>query len=107
MSNKQSDTKPDIRPDTNSIDSSGMLESTLPSSWYLNEEIYNLEREHIFMCEWVCALRAEQIPNPGDHKVLDVYGESILLVRNERGELRGFYNVCRHRGASMCHQDYK
>ena len=97
-----SDKKSDKKSDTNSIDSSGKLERTLPSSWYLNEEIFNLEREHIFMYEWVCVLREEQIPNSGDHKVLDVYGESILLVRNKQGELRGFYNVCRHRGARLC-----
>ncbi len=79
-----------------------MLESTLPSSWYLDEDVYALEREHIFMREWVCAGREEELPNPGDHKVLDLYGESVLLVRNREGLLRAFYNVCRHRGASLC-----
>jgi Rieske 2Fe-2S family protein len=79
-----------------------MLESTLPSSWYLDEGVYALEREHIFMREWVCAGREEELPGPGDHKVLDIYGESILLVRNREGLLRAFYNVCRHRGASLC-----
>jgi Rieske 2Fe-2S family protein len=34
--------------------------------------------------------------------VLNVLGESILLVRNRDGQLRAFYNVCRHRGARLC-----
>ena len=34
-----------------------MLESTLPSAWYLTEDVYALEREHIFMREWVCVGR--------------------------------------------------
>jgi Rieske 2Fe-2S family protein len=34
--------------------------------------------------------------------VLDVLGESVLLVRNREGRLRAFYNVCRHRGSRLC-----
>src|SRR6202012_5316611 len=39
---------------------------------------------------------------PGDHRVIDVAGESILVVRNREGLLRAFYNVCRHRGSRLC-----
>ncbi|MGH6628880.1 MAG: aromatic ring-hydroxylating oxygenase subunit alpha, partial [Burkholderiales bacterium] len=63
---------------------------------------FALEREHIFMREWVCVGREEEFPVTGDHKVLDLYGESILLLRNEAGNLKAFYNVCRHRGARIC-----
>jgi Rieske 2Fe-2S family protein len=78
------------------------LEPTLPSSWYLEDRYFQLEREHIFMREWVCVGREEEWPEPGDHRVLDIYGESILLLRNAESELRAFYNVCRHRGARLC-----
>ncbi|HMB61208.1 MAG TPA: Rieske (2Fe-2S) protein, partial [Xanthomonadales bacterium] len=78
------------------------LEPTLPSSWYLQDRYYELEREHIFMREWVCVGREEEIPAKGDHKVLDLYGESILMLRNDMGEIKAFYNVCRHRGARIC-----
>jgi len=78
------------------------LEPTLPSSWYLQDKYYYQEREHIFMREWVCAGREEELPTAGDHKVLDLYGESILLLRNRQSELKAFYNVCRHRGARIC-----
>ncbi len=78
------------------------LEPTLPSSWYLQDKYFALEREHIFMREWICVGREEELPLPGDHKVLDVYGESILLLRNDRSELKAFYNVCRHRGSRIC-----
>jgi len=82
--------------------SGARLEETLPSSWYLQTDIYALEREHIFMREWLCVARDEDIPLAGDHKVLDVFGESILLLRNQDFQLRAFYNVCRHRGAQLC-----
>ena len=86
----------------NNVSTIGGLEITLPSNWYLEEHIYALEREHIFLKEWICVGREEEVPDPGDHKVLDIYGESILLLRNTEGQLRAFYNVCRHRGARLC-----
>jgi Rieske 2Fe-2S family protein len=33
---------------------------------------------------------------------VDVAGESVIVVRTKAGELRGFYNVCRHRGSRLC-----
>jgi glycine betaine catabolism A len=81
------------------------LEETLPSSWYHAEDIYAREKERIFCREWLCVAREEELPQPGDFLVLDVVGESILLVRNRKGLLRAFYNVCRHRGARLCRTD--
>jgi Rieske 2Fe-2S family protein len=78
------------------------MQTTLPSSWYLDEDIFALEREHIFFAEWLCVGREEDIPAPGDHRVLDIQGESIILLRNTQGSLKAFYNVCRHRGAQLC-----
>ena len=80
----------------------GALEPTLPSSWYLRDDVFALEREHIFYSEWICVGREEELPRPGDHRVLDVCGQSIIVVRNTEGALRAFYNVCRHRGARLC-----
>lgn len=83
----------------------GGLEQTLPSSWYYAEDIYAFEKERIFCREWLCVAREEELPKSGDFKVLEVAGESIILVRNREGVLRGFYNVCRHRGARLCRTD--
>jgi Rieske 2Fe-2S family protein len=78
------------------------LEQTLPSSWYYSEATFALEKERIFCREWLCAGREEELPKPGDFRVVDVVGESILIVRNRQGVLRAFYNVCRHRGSRLC-----
>jgi Rieske 2Fe-2S family protein len=83
----------------------GGLEQTLPSTWYYSEDTFRLEKERIFCREWFCAAREEQVPKPGDYLVLDILGESILIVRNRQGVLRGFYNVCRHRGSRLCRTD--
>jgi Rieske 2Fe-2S family protein len=77
------------------------LEKSLPSSYYLSDEIFAQEKEKIFCREWFCAAREEQIVQPGDYLVLDIAGESILLVRTREGEIRAHYNVCRHRGTRL------
>jgi Rieske 2Fe-2S family protein len=80
------------------------LEPTLPSSWYRSDAVFALEKERIFCREWLCVARAEEFAAPGAYRVLDILGESILLLRNREGELRAFYNVCRHRGTRLCRE---
>ena len=36
---------------------------------------------------------------------VDVAGESVIVVRTKAGELRAFYNVCRHRGSRLCDEE--
>ncbi|HUX74353.1 MAG TPA: aromatic ring-hydroxylating dioxygenase subunit alpha [Steroidobacteraceae bacterium] len=79
-----------------------LLEPTLPSRWYSDEAVFNIERQRIFCREWIAVCRDDELANRGDHLVLEVAGESVLLLRNREGELRAFYNVCRHRGARLC-----
>ena len=82
--------------------SAEQLQRTLPSPWYRSPDIFQIEKERIFCREWLTVCREEELPGPGDSRVLDVLGESILLVRNREGRIRAFYNVCRHRGARLC-----
>jgi phenylpropionate dioxygenase-like ring-hydroxylating dioxygenase large terminal subunit len=71
---------------------------TLAGTDYTSLEVYDQEREHVWWGDWVCVGRAEDVAKPGDYLVRDLAGESIFITRNEQGELRGFYNVCSHRG---------
>jgi Rieske 2Fe-2S family protein len=78
------------------------LQKSLPSSYYISDDIYRREKEQIFCREWLCAGREEDLPAPGSFVVLDVLGESVLVVRSKSGQLKAHYNVCRHRGARLC-----
>jgi Rieske 2Fe-2S family protein len=78
-----------------------ILQKSLPSSYYLSEDIFADEKERIFCREWFCAGRGAQIERPGDYLVLDVVGESILVVRTKDGAIKAHYNVCRHRGTRL------
>lgn len=77
------------------------LQPTLPRAAYLSPESFAREKELLFAREWVCVGREEEVPNPGDYLLLDVVGESILLLRARDGALRAHYNVCRHRGSQL------
>jgi len=74
---------------------------TLSSADYASPEVWDAERERIWWGDWVCIGRSTEIEKPGEYIVRDLAGESIFLVRNLQGELRGFYNVCSHRGTKF------
>ena len=78
------------------------MEKSLPSHYYTAPEIFEREKNLIFAQDWFCAGREEQLPLPGNSIVLEIAGESVLVVRTMKGELRAHYNVCRHRGARLC-----
>jgi phenylpropionate dioxygenase-like ring-hydroxylating dioxygenase large terminal subunit len=77
------------------------MEPTLTGDYYLSPERFAEEKERIFCREWICVGRVEEIPNPGDYLVLDIVGESVLVLRATDGRLYGHYNVCRHRGSQL------
>jgi len=74
----------------------------LDQRFYTDASIYALELERIIYRNWILAGHQSQLPDPGDFKVLDVAGESAIIVRGTNGSLRGFANVCRHRGSLVC-----
>jgi Rieske 2Fe-2S family protein len=74
---------------------------TLPGSAYRSARQFALERDRIFHREWFLVGRAEMVAGAGDYLHADVAGESVLVVRARAGELRAFFNVCRHRGSQL------
>lgn len=69
----------------------------LPPQAYLNDELYDLELEHLFRRDWICVGRQEDAPTPGSYFAVEFVGEPVVVVRGQDGVLRAFSNVCRHR----------
>ena len=61
------------------------MERTLSREHYLSPELFAREKEHIFVREWFYAGREEDLPSPGNYLVVDVAGESVLVVRTREG----------------------
>ncbi len=78
--------------------------SLLPGRVFQDPAVLAWEVEHFFAKDWLVVGRAEEAPEPGTYFLVDVAGENIVLVRGRDGELRGFYNVCRHRGTAVAEE---
>jgi choline monooxygenase len=74
---------------------------TIPAPWYLSPAVEQLEQRHVLGGNWQAAGRADQVAHPGDFFTTEVAGEPILAVRGADGQLRAFFNVCRHHAAAV------
>lgn len=77
----------------------------LPGWSYHSEALLELEKEHVFRTHWQIAGHVCDVPNPGDYLAMDVVGERALIVRGKDGVVRGFNNMCRHRGSRVVADD--
>jgi choline monooxygenase len=86
------------------FDASVPLEAatTPPATWYLEPDIYELERRTVFRRNWLCACRAEQVVAPHAFVALSLAEQPLVVLRNAVGELRALHNVCRHHAAEIC-----
>ena len=75
---------------------------TLNPDAYRSAEFFRAEQEQVFARNWVAAGPLDQVRNTGDIMLADIAGRSVIVTRDEDGELRGFLNVCRHRGTRLC-----
>ena len=77
---------------------------TLPQQYFVSPEVFAREQEKIFSRQWVCVGHQSEIAKAGDYFVREVAGESLIIVRDKRGEIHGLFNVCRHRGTRLCEE---
>jgi choline monooxygenase len=83
------------------------LAHTLNPEAYRSSEYYRLEQERVFGRSWVCVGYTSQVKEPGDSFVSMAGTQSLLFLRDQKKQLRGFYNVCRHRGSQLVEKDGK
>lgn len=83
---------------------------TVPNDWdrrglpgwaYHSPALLELEKEHLFRNHWQIVGHVSDLPEPGDYLTMDVVGERALVVRGKDGVVRGFHNICRHRGSRV------
>lgn len=72
-----------------------------PVARYLDPARHELEIERIFRRHPIALCPSGALPNAGDSFAIDVAGMPLLFVRGQDGEINGFVNACRHRGARL------
>jgi Rieske 2Fe-2S family protein len=79
---------------------------TLPGRYYTSPEVFAREQAWLLDKRWFCVGRADQLAEPGSYFLQPMGPESIIVLRDKKGVLRAFYNVCRHRGTRMCEEPH-
>jgi phenylpropionate dioxygenase-like ring-hydroxylating dioxygenase large terminal subunit len=69
---------------------------------YSDEEVFELEMEHIFGRAWLFLCHESQIPNPGDFFQSVMGRDNVLVIRQKDGSVHAVLNTCPHRGNAVC-----
>lgn len=76
--------------------------TALAQAFYNDEDIYRRDVEQVYLKSWIYAGHVSEIPVTGDWFLFEMAGESVIITRNEHGEVSALLNVCRHRGSKIC-----
>src|SRR5207244_10531341 len=80
------------------------MHRTLPRRFYADPEFYRAELDRFYFNRWICAGRCDQIPHAGGFFTRTIGDDSIIVTRDEGGDIHAMFNVCRHRGTRLCEQ---
>lgn len=73
----------------------------MAAAMYTDPAVLAAERERIFWRTWQFVGHASDVASPGAFITADIAGQRVFVIRTSDGELRGFFNVCQHRGHSL------
>jgi len=74
---------------------------SLPAKTYLEKEYLGLERKEMFQKSWQYVCHIEALKEVGQYITIDIQGQPIVAIRDDKGDLRAFYNVCRHKAHEL------
>lgn len=78
---------------------------TLSPELYRRRDLYELELDRVFSHGWIAVGYTCQVDQPGKMLTATVAGQPIVITTDQEGVLRGYYNVCRHRGSLIVTKD--
>lgn len=91
-----------MSPFLKTVDSYRQGARTMPGRYYTATDVLDEEQAKIFARHWISIGRSADFPGPGDYRLVDIAGESLIVLRDQADTLRAFYNICRHRGTRLC-----
>ena len=73
----------------------------LPKACYLSDNWFEQEKLQLFDQCWVFAATIDQLENPGDYVTIQYLNHPLFVIRDDRGQLKAFHNICRHLGCEV------
>jgi len=74
----------------------------LEQAFYTDADIFERDISEIFLKSWLYAGHVSEVANIGDWLLLELAGESVIIIRRSKNEISALLNVCRHRGSRIC-----
>lgn len=74
---------------------------SLHSDAYTKQHWFDADQRQIISPSWQWVCHAESLRNPGAYVTEVIAGMPIVVVRDPVGQLKAFYNVCKHRGHEL------
>ena len=77
--------------------------TTIPAEYYVDDKHWVNDEQYLRENFWWAVDHESRIPKPGDFFVYEWgRGDSLIIVRDRDGVVKGYHNVCRHRGSRLC-----
>lgn len=73
----------------------------LGPEFYSGEARHRFDQDQVLAPAWQVMAPAALLADPGDHIVREIGGKPVILLRNEAGTIKGFFNVCAHRAGPL------
>ena len=70
--------------------------------FYTSDAVFKADFDQVISQKWILAGHVSKIPNKGDYFVFKIGGEQIIIIRENAESVHAFFNVCRHRGSTIC-----
>lgn len=74
---------------------------TLPAGLYTREDVFEADLDVFYRNHWIYIGLECDVPEPGDATVVDIGLTSLIVLRDDEGNIQVVHNVCRHRGSRL------
>ena len=78
--------------------------ASLEANYYDDPEIFSLEQRTIFTKNWIFVAPVSELSHSGDFVTDEIAERPVVIIRNNEGDIRGYYNLCRHRASVLCRE---
>ena len=82
-------------------DKNPSLSKSLHKEAYINPTWHDIDLESIISKTWQWVCHSEKLRKPGSYTTIDIAARPIMIIRDEKTNLKAFYNVCKHRAHKL------
>ena len=68
---------------------------------YIDDEVFQLEMEHLFANTWIYVGHDGQVSKPGDYFGATIGTKSVLMMRHTDNTVKVLHNRCPHKGTRI------